>query len=295
MSERRAQDLRARYARTVTEVAHVDDPRIEEAFAAIPREDFLPPPPWTVLSGGITTRTNTLGDIYANVLIVLDRRKGINNGEPSLHAAWLDAISPQPGEQVIHVGAGMGYYTAILAYLTAPGGQVDAYEYQFDLAEAAIRNLKGRSSIRLHAGSAWGRKLVMADIIYVNAGVKMPDPEWLYALKPGGRLIFPWQPKSRDGTTMLVIRRHSGFEAIPLMKISFIPCTGTERIPSSSNPPDPAIAQIHSLWLADERDPDVTAVAVWRTAWFSTDALDSGTTPKRPSSLLLSRNTSKPS
>ena len=40
--------LRRAYAGRISRLAGIDNPRIERAFAEIPREDFLPPPPWTV-------------------------------------------------------------------------------------------------------------------------------------------------------------------------------------------------------------------------------------------------------
>ena len=79
--------------------------------------------------------------LYQNALVVLDRQKGINNGEPFLHAAWIGAVAPSPGETVTQVGAGGGYYTAILSMLVLPGGKVVAYELDAALAEAARQNL----------------------------------------------------------------------------------------------------------------------------------------------------------
>ncbi len=117
---------RRAYAERITRLANARDPRIEQAFAAVPREDFLPPPPWTAISLGVATQVRELADIYDNVLVAIDRRRGINNGEPALHAAWLDAVGPNPGETIVHVGAGTGYYTAILAILAEPGGRVEA-------------------------------------------------------------------------------------------------------------------------------------------------------------------------
>src|SRR3954451_21130105 len=108
---------RRRYADMVVAMAGVDEPRIHDLFASIPREAFLPPPPWTIMSRGAATRTSDIADLYDDVLVALDREQGINNGEPALHAAWLAAIDPRPGETVIHVGAGTGYYTAMLATL----------------------------------------------------------------------------------------------------------------------------------------------------------------------------------
>ncbi|MBB4041925.1 protein-L-isoaspartate(D-aspartate) O-methyltransferase [Microvirga flocculans] len=95
------------------------------------------PPPWIVISRGVTTKTSELSDIYNNVLVAIDLRRGINNGEPALHAAWIDAVIPQPGETVIHVGARISYYTAILARLTEPGGHVKTFGYEADLTTEA--------------------------------------------------------------------------------------------------------------------------------------------------------------
>ena len=75
--------------------------------------------------------------LYQNALVALDTEKGINNGEPFLHAAWIGAVSPQPGEMVTHIGAGMGYYSAILSMLVLPGGRVHAFEIEEKLAAAA--------------------------------------------------------------------------------------------------------------------------------------------------------------
>src|SRR5690242_16503432 len=104
MSEVGPDTLRRRYAHRIARLADVADPRIEQAFVEIPREDFLPPPPWTIISLGDARETSELADIYENVLVAIDRRRGINNGEPALHAAWLEAVSPQPGESVVHIG-----------------------------------------------------------------------------------------------------------------------------------------------------------------------------------------------
>jgi protein-L-isoaspartate(D-aspartate) O-methyltransferase len=91
----------------------------------------------------------------------------------------------------------MGYYTAILAALVAPGGKVIAYEIEAALAEAAARNLAHLAHVEVRAADAVSGGVPEADIIYVNAGVVAPPLGWLEALKPGGRLVFPWRPTPR--------------------------------------------------------------------------------------------------
>jgi protein-L-isoaspartate(D-aspartate) O-methyltransferase len=270
MPQNAPETYRSEYAEEIARLTDLRDRRIVQAFAAVPRENFLPPPPWTTISVGIATQTQDIAAIYDNVLVAIDRERGINNGEPALHAAWLDAVSPQPGEKVVHVGAGTGYYTAILAHLVEPGGHVEAYEYEADLAAMAAQNLAGCSNVSVHAASAFGRTLPPADVIYVNAGVIAPDAEWLKALKPGGRLIFPWQPHKDWGPAVLVRRRPGGFSADLLMTVGFISCSGTtEKAASKHLPTEAGLATVRSIWLIDDRPPDDSAVVVYDQVWFS--------------------------
>jgi protein-L-isoaspartate(D-aspartate) O-methyltransferase len=272
MSERYRRD----YAEQIARMAEVRDSRIAQAFATVPRERFLRPPPWTTISLGTAVQTRDLADIYADVLVAIDPKRGINNGEPALHAAWLDAVSPQSGETVIHVGAGTGYYTAILASLVSPGGRVEAFEYEADLAAEAALNLRDYSHVRVHVASAFGRVLPKADVIYVNAGVVAPDAEWLRALAPGGRLIFPWQPYKGWGPAMLVTHRAGGFEARPLMNVGFISCSGTHEARKAGCQPGGAdVAAIRSIWIGHDRLPDASALVVYDDVWFSSEEVRS--------------------
>lgn len=263
---------RRRYAQEITKNLGRSGGRIFEAFARIPRERFLPPPPWTVISLGVANTTSDPSEIYANNLVAIDRARGINNGEPALHAAWLDAVDPQPGETVVHVGAGLGYYTAILAALVAPGGRVFAYEVEEDLAADAARNLAPLRSVTVLARSALGERLPDADVIYVNAGVLAPDAEWLRALRRHGRLIFPWQPVEQWGPAVLVTRRERAFSAQPIMTVGFIPCTGQGKA-QVAEMTEAGIAETRSVWITAHRPPDESATLIGDGVWFSSDAV----------------------
>ena len=93
---------RRTYAAEVTRSAHVQDPRIEAAFAAVPREDFAGFPPWRIGSGGLfgLTSSDDPARLYEDVLVAIDAERGINNGQPSLHAQSIDALGVQEGETV---------------------------------------------------------------------------------------------------------------------------------------------------------------------------------------------------
>ena len=72
--------------------------------------------------------------VYHDALIALAETRGINNGQPSLWARLFDELNLCPGAAVVHVGAGAGYYSAILAEIVGPTGRVTAIEIDPQLA-----------------------------------------------------------------------------------------------------------------------------------------------------------------
>ena len=269
-------EIRGFYAKLMAGAARSRDPRLERIFELVPREAFLPRGPWKIMVADTYFETPSADPayLYQNALVALDADKGINNGEPFLHAAWIGAVAPQPGETVVHIGAGSGYYTAILSMLVLPNGRVNAFEIEADLAAAARHNLEPFESVSVTSGDAVSLPLPQADLIYVNAGVVAPPLHWLRALRPGGRMIFPWRPSKTVGIAALVTRTPSGLDLKPLMPAYFIPCVGASEIAANSASPDPGAAwRTRSLQLTSERAPDATATATYPDVWFSSSPL----------------------
>ena len=220
---------RSFYARLVTAIGDAPDPAILGAFEEVDRAAFVGPGPWKIYTaaGYIDTPNADEAFIYQDVLVGLAPERRINNGQPSLHARCLAAANPRPGDRVLHVGAGTGYYSAILARLVGPEGHVDAYEIEPDLAATAAANLAGLAWVKLHAASALEGALPVADVIYVNAGASHPPACWLDALRPGGRLLFPLTAESGNGMMMLVTRTaEQAYAARVVCGAMFIPCIG---------------------------------------------------------------------
>ncbi|TGD96811.1 protein-L-isoaspartate O-methyltransferase family protein [Methylobacterium nonmethylotrophicum] len=223
---------RAAYAARIVARAGSDDPALIRAFARVPREAYCGPGPWTVLAEDGVARVTDPAGLYRDALVVLRPEAGLNNGEPSLHALCLAAAGVRPGERVVQVGAGGGYYTAILAELVGRSGRVDAYEIEPGLAAAARAALDGTAQVRVHARSGAQGPLPPADLVTVAAGATAPLPVWLDALVPGGRLLVPLTA-DRGGGGMLLARRPAGdaaaWPARFLSLVSFVPCTGARR------------------------------------------------------------------
>jgi Lon protease-like protein len=106
---------------------------IAEAFAAVPRERFLGPGPWRLLPDRYLDNVFVTPDddprwLCHDVLVTIDKTRGLNNGLPSLWARSFDHIDWRRQKRVLQVGAGTGYYAAVLAEIVGPTGRVIAVE-----------------------------------------------------------------------------------------------------------------------------------------------------------------------
>jgi protein-L-isoaspartate(D-aspartate) O-methyltransferase len=226
-------ERRRRYAEMITAPLPGADPRIREAFAKVPREDFLGPPPWTVRGMFRPLTARDPEELYHDVLVALNVEKGLNNGSPSLHALMLHRLGVQSGQVVLHVGAGGGYYTAILAELVGPRGTVTAVEFDPALAEAARRNLLSWPWVAVVNGDGAAFPTATTDRIYVNFALADPAEAWLDQLAIGGRLLFPLgapdpdaveaeQRHSARGALLIATRTPAGFAAAFDASVAFV-------------------------------------------------------------------------
>jgi protein-L-isoaspartate(D-aspartate) O-methyltransferase len=115
---------------------------VEAAFAAVKRERYLGPGPWPILrnSGYHPTPDGDPVYLYSDVLIGIVPERGFNNGMPPYHAPLISSANIRTSEHVVHVGAGLGYYTAIMAHLAGSAGRIKAIEIDPALAQRAKQN-----------------------------------------------------------------------------------------------------------------------------------------------------------
>jgi protein-L-isoaspartate(D-aspartate) O-methyltransferase len=238
-TETELQIIRRAYAKQILSKADVADDRLEAAFANVRREDFLPPGPWPIFRRTGIYRTTPSADpvyLYTDDLVGISPERQINNGQPALHATLLALADIRAGDHVVHVGAGAGYYSAIMAELVGTDGQVTAIEFASDLAQIAKRNLSGRANVRVVQGDGSVVAFDPADVIYVNAGATRPADNWLDRLKIGGRLMLPLTTDKgslqisaaidRHGAVFRIVRTVDGFLARWVSPVAIYPCEG---------------------------------------------------------------------
>jgi protein-L-isoaspartate(D-aspartate) O-methyltransferase len=235
-------DLRRRFfAEELEAVARLRSARLVDAFAAVPRERFLPAGPWIVLSdsadsytlmAGIRMRPTADADparVYHNVAVAIDSERQLFNGQPGTLAVWIDTLDLAAGMRVLHVGAGLGYYTAVMAECVGTSGLVVAYEVDEVLRRDAVRNLAPYPNVDVRHGDGSAPLAESFDAMLVNAGVTHPLEPWLDALAPGGRLMVPiTAPLPAMGSTLgkgvvaLITRQHDGAIAARIVTFAAI-------------------------------------------------------------------------
>ena len=248
--------VRHAYAKQLLATAAIADLHLEQAFATVPREHFLGPGPWRIGTDEgayVQTPNDDPVHLYTDSVITILSDRGLNNGQPSFHVTLMAHAAPSPGEHVVHVGAGVGYYSAILAELVGPG-RVTAIELDAELARRARINLQPWSNVELIHGNGTTTAFRKADVIYVSAGATRPPDSWLDQLTEGGRLIVPLTVDQElegiePGAVFRIERRADEYLARWLSIVAIFPCEGAR---------DPISEQALAQALRNGRKNEVT-------------------------------------
>lgn len=213
------------------------------AFARVRREDFLGAAPW-LIRGTATknicqqiasrfsrrphTRDWTTDDptrlYHPDIVVAIDASRGLNNGQPSGLALWLHYLELEPGDRVLHVGCGLGYYTAIIATVVGPTGRAVAVEVAAELAARARANLRSFDGVDVIEADGGDYDPGPVDAILVNAGVTHPRAVWLESLRLGGRLMLPVTDDAGTGMMLKVTREEGGYAAQWISSLTIFAC-----------------------------------------------------------------------
>jgi protein-L-isoaspartate(D-aspartate) O-methyltransferase len=229
-------DARIDYAEKLRSAVGLRSAALVRAFATVPREHFVGPGPWKILVlpnmlAYVDTPDADPRHLYDNVLVALDASRNLNNGEPAALARWLDALDLSRGESFLHIGCGVGYYTAIVTEVVSPDGSVLAVEIDPDLAERARQNLAPYTNVTVVCSDGSDLPPDSFDAIFINAGATEIQQHWLDQLPPQGRLLVPLTVgipglNAGFGQMLLVTRHDPGFSARFVSPVGIFHCTG---------------------------------------------------------------------
>ena len=107
-------------------------------------------------------------------------------------------LDPQPGERVLEVGPGTGYYTVAVADWLGPDGRLELFDLQQEMLDHTLR-AAGELAGRMGATQGDARELPYPDASFDAAYLvtvlgEIPDQEAALrelrrVVKPGGRLV----------------------------------------------------------------------------------------------------------
>ena len=127
-------------------------------------------------------------------------------------------LAPEPGERLLEIGPGTGYYTFEMADWVGPEGRVEIFDLQQEFLDHVMRGSGGRTNIVPTQGDA-------TDLPYEDASIdaviltavlgEIPDrgaalAEIRRVLRPGGRLVVGELFGDPHFTTLGSLRRQSG-------------------------------------------------------------------------------------
>ena len=193
----------------------IDDPRLLDAMARVPRERFID--------------ESLRAEAYS------DRALGIACGQtisqPYIVALMTQALALGGEERVLEIGTGSGYQTAILAELAR---EVVSVERHAALSQQAAVRLKelGYDRVKLIVGDGtlgWPGEAPYDRILVAAAAATAPSP-LIEQLAPGGILVIPLGGRDQQ---MLQAIHKLGDEPRnePLSACRFVPLVGAEGWP----------------------------------------------------------------
>jgi protein-L-isoaspartate(D-aspartate) O-methyltransferase len=195
----------------------IRDRRVLAAFRKVPRARFVPPA--------------ATGQAYLDEPIRIPH--GQVTTQPSLIAKMVAALGLTGREQVLEVGTGLGFQTAILALLAR---QVVSVERFADLAARAHANLVavGLDQVRVVVGDGTlgvPEHAPYQAIVVAAASPRIPPP-LIEQLAQGGRLVHPVGPGGHEQVTAFHKEAGQLVADARLTPAYFVPLVGAHGIQS---------------------------------------------------------------
>jgi protein-L-isoaspartate(D-aspartate) O-methyltransferase len=186
----------------------IDDMRVLDAMATVPRELFVPP----------AERERA----YADAALPIGDGQTIS--QPYIVAMICSSLELHGGEHVLDVGTGSGYQAAVLAEM---GADVDSIERVPELAETAVEVLREAGyaeRVRVHVGDGTRGLPEEAPFDAIAVAAAAPAvPGALYdQLIDGGRLVAPIGPR-REQRLVVVVRSAQGPAVVAGLPVRFVP------------------------------------------------------------------------
>ena len=186
---------------------------IVDAFSEIPRTEFVP--------------KDLENQAEANIPLPIGYGQTIS--QPLTVALMLELLDPQSGQNILDIGAGSGWTTALLAHIVGGAGNVTALEVIPELCKSGEKNVSKFSFIKkgivqFHCQSAENgfEKKAPYDRILVSASAEEIPKAFKEQLKIGGKMVIPVRNEiwfvEKKGQDEFKIEKFAGFSFVPFIE-----------------------------------------------------------------------------
>lgn len=188
--------------------------KVMQAMATVPREKFVP--------------QHLQVNAFDNGPLPIGHGQTIS--QPYIVALMSDLLDLKPQHNVLEIGTGSGYQTAILAQLCE---KVFSVERIAELSMQAVERfeLLEYKNIETRIGDGyqgWPEHAPYDGIIVTAAATHIP-PALIDQLKPGGRLVIPVSASYFGQSLMLVKKNKDGeIETKDVLSVAFVPLVHDE-------------------------------------------------------------------
>lgn len=196
--------------RALEETGVLHTPAVIRACLRVDRADFAP--------------TELTAFAYRDVPLPIGFGQTIS--QPTTVAFMLELLAPRPGDQVLDVGSGSGWTTALLAELVGPTGRVWGVERVPELVLLGQEQLAAyhypQAAIQVAGAELGLPEAAPFDRILVSAAANKLPAALVAQLRPGGVLVLPvldavWRVEKQLDQT-LEIQKYGGFSFVPLIE-----------------------------------------------------------------------------
>ena len=212
---------RARMVAEQIQARDVNDPNVLKAMRTVPRHAFVPPGEQP----------------YAYADHPLPIGQGQTISQPYIVAFMTEAMKLKSNSRVLEIGAGSGYQAAVCAEIAQEVYTIEIVKELADSANVCLKDL-GYKNVFVRAGDGyfgWEEKAPYDAIIGTAAAGRIP-PLLLAQLKPGGRMILPYETDIGFQYLVLITKDQKGrIQKKNVMPVRFVPMTGQVEKPEGKS------------------------------------------------------------
>jgi len=220
LSELDHQKLREYMVNTQIKARGIYDPKVLAAMLKVPRHEFVP--------------------LDMRPFAYEDRPLSIGEGQtisqPYMVALMTQCLELKGSENVLEIGTGSGYQTAILAEMAVKVWTIERFSSLLKRAQEVLDRLGYTNyEARLEDGTLGWKEKAPFNGIMVTAGAPEAPPSLMEQLADRGRLVIPIGPE-RYQSLYEIIKRGKKIKREFVTHCSFVPLVGKEGWEKWSSP-----------------------------------------------------------